>query len=259
MDQIYIPKNREGFDIGNYVLITPLSSENIHSKAGLKPFFYNLMSIEPIKLRIINEIFGLIAKKIKDYDNIMVTGSFLEKGFCFNDIDILLITDKKINLGLIRESLEKSIGIKVHLIVIDNKSLLKGLSSDPLYQMMISRFISLKRAVYNIKPKINYKLLDLHLLKSKVLLDNFDLLSGDEKFHHTRNLVSIYLFIKNKKVSAQIVNDKIKELFKLDGINDLKINQLNKKDYLGKYKTLYDEVFDIIINEIKKQDGAKQK
>ena len=37
MDQVYIPKNRIGFDTGSYVIIKPLQEIE---KAIIKPFFW---------------------------------------------------------------------------------------------------------------------------------------------------------------------------------------------------------------------------
>ena len=97
MDQIYISKNREGLNTGSYVIIKPLKT--ITTTKNKKPYFYNIKSIEPIKLRIINQIIKII-NKITPNDNIIITGSFLDKGFNFNDIDILLINNKKSNISV---------------------------------------------------------------------------------------------------------------------------------------------------------------
>ena len=91
MDQVYIPKNRSGMNTGEYVLIMPLrKSIEGRKKSPFKPYFYNLKSVEPIKLHIIEEIFSMIEKEA-NAENIIITGSFLEPGFKFNDIDILII------------------------------------------------------------------------------------------------------------------------------------------------------------------------
>jgi len=177
MDQIYIPKKRVDFTIGSYVVIRPLETVD----EEIKPFFYNIKHLEPIKTKIIKEIFKNLSGIIK-CDNIIITGSFLEDGFRFNDIDIILVSEEKINTKPIVDLLESRIGPKFHLILISNKALIKGLSTDPLYMLMLSKCVSKTRFVYRVKSKINYKLLDLHLLKSKLLTDNFDFLTGDEKY-----------------------------------------------------------------------------
>ena len=178
MDQIYIPKKRNGFVTGSYVIIQNIKTP-IQTK---KPYFYNIKSIEPIKIEVIKQIMQIINKTIS-CENIIITGSFLDKGFNFNDIDIILINKNNLNIKVIKEEIEKSTGIKTHIIQTTNKTLIKGLSTDPLYQMMLSKYITKKRFIYKIKNKIKYKILDLHLLKSKILIDNFDILNGNEKYY----------------------------------------------------------------------------
>jgi hypothetical protein len=110
MDQIYLPKNRQGFNIGNYVIIKPVINEKVNIKRQ-RPYFYDIKLIEPIKLKIIGEIFSIIEEEIENYENIIITGSFVESGFKFNDIDILLITQspKSENKNNIKNNIESNI------------------------------------------------------------------------------------------------------------------------------------------------------
>src|SRR3989344_7711032 len=94
MDQIYIPKNRHGLNDGEYVLIKAVQQK----EEAKKPYFYNVRELEPLKLKVIDDVFLLVDRNISGYDNIIITGSFLDKGFNFNDLDIIIITDKEINL-----------------------------------------------------------------------------------------------------------------------------------------------------------------
>ena len=263
IDQIYLPKKRIGFSIGNYVRIIPLDI-SIETIKRNKPYFYNIGDIEPIKLKITKEIFAIIDKEVKN-QNIIITGSFLDYGFNFNDLDILIIknmlndAEEKQIIEIIAEKIKNNIGIKPHIILIDNQSLIKGLSIDPLYQSMLSRCISKERIIYKIDPeknKINYKILDLHLLKSKVLIDTFDSLTGEEKYYYLQNMVSIYLFIKSRRISKEMVEKKIKELFELDK-KSLKQNLIDKKEFLKEYKKLYKKTFNLIMKGVKKQDDSK--
>jgi len=252
MDQVYIPKNRTGMNTGEYVIITPLGKRIEEGKKSVfKPYFYNLKKIEPIKLQIIEEIFSIIEKDTeKGVENIIITGSFLDPGFKFNDIDLLIINEEKVNIEILKEKIEKTIGIKAHLIFLDNKTLGLGLSTDPLYSLMLSKCLSKKRIILKIKRKINYKLLDLHLLKSKNLIDNFDILNGDEKYYLALNMISIFLFIQNKKLSKELVNHEIEKLLNIS-IKELKENLIDKQDFIKKYKEIYSKTFNLIMEGIK--------
>ncbi len=239
MDQVYIPKNRNGFGIGDYVVVKEIEKSRIE-----RPFFYNIDFVEPVKLEIIKEIIKIIDKNVKN-ENVIITGSFLDKGFCFNDVDVIVVSEEKKNIEkLIIDKLK----IKVHVLFLNNKELKKGLEIDPLYQMMLSRCIAKKRFIYNIKSKINYKILDLYLLKSKVLVDNFDFLDGNEKYYLIRNLVAIYLYLENKKIGKEKVDKEIERKF--EKIEKIKKNMLEKTSFLKKFKKMYDETFERVMDGI---------
>ena len=253
MDQVYIPKNRIGLDIGRYVLISSFD-EGKDSKID-KPYFYGVSNVGSLKIEIINKIFRAVENSVESYENIIVGGSFIDEGFDFNDIDVLIVSDDKLNVKIIEKMLERDIGAKIHVVFIDNKSLIEGMSSDPLYIMILSKCAARKRFVYRIKRKINYKILDFHLLKSKALVDGFDVLSGREKYKLTRNMIAISLFLKGKKVSLDLVDKEINKVFGLKDVREIKLNMLKKNDFLRRYKKVYEGTLNIVFRGIK--DGAK--
>ena len=250
MDQIYIPKKRVGMPTGSYVMIKPIETE----PKAIKPFFYNITYLEPIKVKIIEEIFKTIDKYTKS-ENIIITGSFLEQGFNFNDIDIIIIAENSLNKEYISNTLKKKIGAKTHLIAINNKALLKGLSTDPLYRIMLSRCVAKKRLIYRPGFKVNYKVLDLHLLKSKLLINNFDFLTGNEKYEIVRNLIAISQFINKREITKAGIDIAIDNTFGANTVEKLKNNLLPKKDFLDKYRKIYINVQNKILNKIK--NGSK--
>lgn len=260
MDQIYIPKIRNGFSTGSYVLIKPINPQELNNESQIKIkkaqfYFYNLSFLEPIKLEIIKMIIKIIDSKTES-KNIIITGSFLKKGFNFNDVDILVINklnEIKENSNQIKEinkAIENSLGIKSHIIIIDNKSLIGGLCTDPLYQMMLGQYVSKNRVIYNIKNEINYKLLDLQLLKSKSLITNWNILNGNEKYYLTRNMLVISLFLKNKKINEKELEKEIKQSLNTT-TEKIKQNLLEKTNFLKNYKKTYDILFNKIMKEIK--------
>ena len=253
MDQIYLPKRRIGFIPGEYVIISPLVNPLGEKELSIKLNFYGLKKLEPVKVNLIEEIVKRIRNKV-NVDNIIFTGSFLEKGFRFNDIDILLISEseKSIEISLIKKEIEEFSGIKPHLICLSNKTLSSGLSNDPLYNLMLSKCVSLNKIIFNVKRKINYKLLDLNLLKSKNLIENFNMLNGDEKYYLTLNMVSILMFIQNKKLSKEIVEKEIEKLFDIK-INDLKGNMI-EESFILKYKEIFNKTFSLVLDNIKGEE-----
>lgn len=249
MNQIYLPKNA-GVRImpGDYVVINLLTS-SISEKQAFKPYFYGIKELEPIKLKIVEEVFDIILKLSKEEVNIIITGSFLDKGFNFNDLDILIL-DNKIDVTSIEKKIYEMTGIRTHIIALTKEELTQGLASDPLFQTMISRCISKDRLIFNYKPIINVKILDLHLLKSKNLIDNFEVLSGREKYYLTFNLLSIMLFLEKGKITKEIVEKVINQEFHLKNNEEIKEN-LIREEFLNKYKKLYDKTFNLIMKNSK--------
>ena len=256
MDQIYIPKNRIGLTSGSLVVIKPLIQEE-HAKLQLrgKHFLYGVNKIESIKIEIINRVFSIIEKNTKEVKNIIIFGSFLEEGFYFNDLDILIISEKEISDRLLKAEISAEIGVKTHILQMTSEELIEGLKYDPLYLNMISRCVAKNRIVFNIKRKINAQLLDLNLLKSKTLIDNFDALSGREMYYLTKNMIAILLFIRRKNISSDSIDKEIKKIFKIDS-GDIKEKILNKNKFLIKYKEVYEKIFKLIIGT-KNKNGSK--
>ncbi len=247
MDQVYIPKERTpGFEIGSTVLIQP-----VFEKAGQKPYYYNIRYLEPVKITIIEEIFNYLGYA----DNAIITGSFVEEGFGFEDIDVIVVTGKKVDSESIENHFKTALGIKTQIIALNFKTLLKGVSTDPLFQMLVSKFVAKRRVLFRTARKVNYKLLDLHLLKSELLITNFYFLTGREKYKFVRNLFAITLFLDKKNISSEAVDSEINRCFGNGSVRSIKENMVGKS-FLAKYKRLYGNTFKQIMNGVK--NGPKQ-
>ncbi len=247
MDQIYIPKNRVGLYTGSYVKITPIDNVEIPRQL----YFHNVKNIEPIKVQIVKNLFEIIDNY--NNDNIIITGSFLEKGFNFNDIDILVISEKNTTIS---KEIESKLKINPHIIFLTNKELQRGLETDPLYQLMLDKCIAKNRFIYKFQNKPNYKILDLHLLKSAILPTNFDILDGRNKYYLIRNIIAIDLYIKNKKLTKENIDNTIKSSFNLNSIDEIRNNMLDKSSFIKKYNNLYKKISEKIMKGVK--DGSKQ-
>ncbi len=253
MDQVYLPKSRLGLAVGEYVIVQPLEREpgegNKKNRTGR--YFYGIKHLEPVKLEIAEKVFSLLERKIGRYENIIITGSFLDKGFSFNDLDILLVSEEKANLEWLKRELEKLTGIKIHLIQLSRADLIEGLTRDPLYQLMLSQCLARKRMIYRINHVMDYKLLDLQLLQSKLLPENFDALGGKEKYYLTRNLAAVRAYLQTGNTKKEEVETLIKRQFLLSDISRIKENLLSKKEFLTEYKKLYNQTFKLILGGIK--------
>ena len=247
MDQVYIPKERApGFEVGATVLIQPVAE-----KAKPALYYYSIKCLEPVKVAIIEDIFNYL----KHADNVIITGSFIEEGFDFEDMDIIVVTEESIDSKSIENHFKTALGVKVHIVALNFKTLLKGISTDPLFQMLTSKFVSKERVIFKTKNRINYKLLDLHLLKSELLITNFYSLTGGEKYKFVRNLFAIILFLDKKSISLESVDKEINRSFGKGSVRNIKENLVDKS-FLAKYEKMYGEAFKRIMKGVK--NGPKQ-
>ncbi len=244
MDQIYVPKIRApGFEKGVTVAITPLQS-----KAITEIYCYHVQHLEPIKKVMVDEIFSYF----EHVDNVLVAGSFLEEGFEFQDIDTVVLTEKSIDNMVIKTHFKAALGIDIHLICLPLKELLKGIDSDPLFQMLLSRFVAKKRLIVPKNRTIKYKLLDLQLLESKALIDSFDFLNGRKKYKLIRNAVAIACFLDNKSLSASLVDNEIERYFGEASVISIKENTVDA-EFLLKYKLFHKKLLNRILEGVKNE------
>ena len=257
MDQIYLPKNRHSFPVGCHVLVKPLDTSS-RASTVMKPVLYGIKYVEPVKMSVVESVFECVEKHVGVYENILIAGSFVERGFHFHDVDILLLTEEKVDELALQRSVERVTGIKTHLIVLTVKTLVQGLSTDPLYQCMTSMCIARKRFLYKTKKRVLYKMLDLHLLKSDLMLEHFDALSGDEKYDLTRNMIAIHLFLREKRVNSDMVHAEIQKVFALREISEIRENLLEKKIFLKQYKKIYTDTFNKLMEGVRHDSKQKQ-
>jgi hypothetical protein len=212
-NQIYLKKN-EGieFQPGKAVIIKSVLEEPESN------IFEYRVTLSNIKKQIVKSIFGIIDDNCS-YDNILITGSFLEKGFNFNDIDIIIINPK--NTDKVKELITENIGIKPHLILIDSKSLNKGIKRDPLFRLMIDRYVSIKRTLFRRDKEIDYKLIDIYLVRNKNLIDGFDLLNIGQRKKMLRDFVGLKLFAENKEITIKGIEKETERIFGKDIIEKL--------------------------------------
>jgi len=89
------------------------------------------------------------------------------------------------------------------------------------------------------------------------LAENFDFLSGKDKYNMVRNAVAIDLFLSGRKIGMDEVNKEIRKVFGLKSVEEIKLNVLDKVDFLKKYKKFYNNVFEKIIKGVKNDTKSK--
>ena len=256
-NQIYLQKNEgAGFEPGKSVVISPL--ENIISKEP--PIFEYNVKLESLKREIVKLVFKIVDSH-GHYGNIIITGSFLDEGFNFEDIDIIIINSVNIEKDEIKNTIERNTGINTHLTLIDSESFNRGIRRDPLFRLMIDRYVSTKRAIFRNDRELNYKLLDIHLLKNKNLIEGYDLFSIKQRKKLLRDFISIKLFSENKKVTIKSIEKETNMLFGRDIIENLFYygNNEEKHKFIAKLKKEFNKLEEHILKNVTKQAWSDKK
>lgn len=249
-NQIYLQKNEIGFEPGKNVVISAFDDL---LERNISIFEYNI-KLNSIKREIIKTIFKLIDDSCS-YKNIIITGSFLEAGFNFEDIDIIIINPQKLDKDKLNGSITHAIGVKPHLILIDSQSFNKGIKRDPLFRLMVDRYVSVKRAIFNQSREINYKLLDAYLLKNKNLIDGFDLFNIKQRKKLLRDFISIKLFVENKEVTINNIEKEEVKIFGKDIIEKLFYYGAisSKREFISKLRKEFNKLEKRILKNVSKQ------
>lgn len=250
-NQIYLQKNEGiGFEPGKSVVISPLEAIIVKEPSI---FEYNV-KLESLKREIVKTIFK-IAESHGHYDNIIITGSFLDEGFNFEDIDIIIVNPQNLEKEKLKDSIEQSIGIIPHLILIDSESLNRGIRRDPLFRLMIDRCVSAKRAIFRKEREFNYKLLDIYLLRNKNLIGGYDLFSIRQRKKLLRDFISIKLFSENKEVTIKSIEKETNRLFGKGVIESLFYygNNEEKHKFIAKLKKEFNKLENHILKNAAKQ------
>ena len=250
-NQIYLQKNEGiGFKPGNSVVISPL--EDIIAKEPA--IFEYKVKLESLKREIVKSLFKIVDSH-GNFNNIIITGSFLDEGFNFEDIDIIIINPGNMEKDKLKDSIEQNIGISPHLILIDSESFNRGIKRDPLFRLMVDRYVSAKRAIFRKDRKLNYKLLDIYLLKNKNLIEGYDLFSIKQRKKLLRDFISIKLFSENREVTIKNIEKETNRLFGKDIIENLFYygNNEEKHEFIAKLKKEFNKLENHILKNVTKQ------
>ena len=203
-NQVYIPKGMENLiEVGDEVEVRLV-------KKGVSLYYSkNLKKLSEFKEILIKCIFSFFIEK---FDIVMVfaVGSFLTEKVNYNDIDLVLIIDKKINNfeEIVYNKLIEKFNLKFHLLAIEEKKFLNLLKICPLTMSMFSKFICNKP--FGIEKE---KLIDKKHIKFLLMMP-YDLLeirlSSRSFFDCIRRLITIERFLKGKALDTENINSEIK-------------------------------------------------
>ena len=242
-NQIYIPKEKDKeFEIGDLVEIRLLQKKNrlYYSK--------NLKKLSEFKERLISEIFRLLSG-YGEIEQVFVFGSFLTMREDYNDIDILIISDKEKIEDKIYEDLADKFNLKFHLIRLTADELEKQIRICPLIRGMIHSSVS-NEEIKNLSDRdINKDHIKFLLMLPQDVL-NVDV-NSKMLYDSLRRILVIESFLKNIDISMKEVSDKIISLIGDYLYNKIRKNEIIKRQENNMIKKVIKKRLKIINNLLK--------
>jgi len=241
-NQIYIPKEMNGiFEVGDNVEIRLLSK-----KVSLY-YSKNLKKLTNYKENLVKEIFSSLAG-FSDIGQVFIVGSFLTSKIDYNDIDILLISDKNIE-NKVYQSLTDKFNIKFHIISISEERFEYLQYSCPLTRSMLSYFVSNKEFILPAQNKLDIKHIKFLLMTPEDLLKVN--LGSRAYYDSIRRLITIESFLENKPVDILAINNQLTKIIGETLSSMIKNNEIIEKEQIGFLRGIIKEKLSLIKNKIK--------
>lgn len=222
-NQIYIPREYEQvFQEGDIVEI-----RLVEKKAKLY-YSKNLKKLSEFKEKLIKDVFYEISN-FKEIDQVFIFGSFLTKNIDYNDIDLLIISEKEDIDKKIYHELTKKLNLKFHLISIPKESLNKQIKIDPLIRSMFYYCVSNKKIEKLLERELDEKHIRFLLMFPEDLI-RVSLDEGKVFYDVLRKLIAIEHFLKGKDIAPDMINEELEKLIDKKKLEFIKENNpLDKK------------------------------
>jgi len=225
-NQIYIPSNKEKeFEPGDLVEVKLLKKKT--------RIYYsnNLEKLAEFKKNLIEEIFKFLAGYI-EINQVFIFGSFLTKKIGYNDIDVLILTQRKNNNldNKVYNDLINKFNLNFHIISFNEQIC-------PLTRSMLYYHVSDKEFKIPIKTTIDENHIRFLLMMPEDLLE-VDLDYGIEYYNALRKLCVIKKFLMGKEISPNNIDSYLENLIDKRVLDLLKRNEILDKNILRKIKNV---------------------
>ena len=247
-NQIYVPKEAESeFEAGDLVEVKLLQKkvQLYYSK--------NLPKISEFKEKLIRDIF-IFLSEFKEIEQVFVFGSFLTKEIDYNDIDLLIISDKS-KEDKIYQRLIKIFNLKFHVISVDKEKLEKALENCPLTRSMLYYFVSNKPFAIKKDTRIDKNHIKFLMMFPEDLL-RVSLDYGLAYYDSLRKLIVIENFLKKQEIPPNLIDKELEKLIDKRKLEFLKKNRILDKKIQEEIKIIIKEKINLIYRTLK--NGKKR-
>ncbi|MEK6874002.1 MAG: hypothetical protein AABW91_04080 [Nanoarchaeota archaeon] len=242
-NQIYIPLGMNGiFEIGDIVEIKLLRKK--------VSFYYskNLKKLSNYKENLAKELFSFLSG-FKEIKQAFIVGSFLTSKIDYNDIDILLISDKNIENEVYQSLIEK-FNIKFHVITIPAHRFEYLIYSCPLTRSMLSYFVSNKEFILPSQNKLDINHIRFLLMTPEDLLEVN--LGSRAYYDSIRRLITIESFLENKPVDILKINNQLTKITGESLFSLIKNNEIIENGQIKFLREIIKRKLDLIKNKLNK-------
>lgn len=231
-NQIYIPKEMQleflpGYDVE--VTLIPQKDkiyycENLKDTGILSDFKKNLIK------EMLKEL-----NNFKEINQVFIIGSFLTQKQDYNDIDIILITNKKEDFEKeVYNTLLEKFEMKFHLLSINQDKFKQIQEYDPIMRSMLYYFVSNKPFKLSKKTQINKEHLKFLLMMPEDLL-KIDL-NSRVYYDCLRRLISIENFLEKEQIDPINIEEDIKKILNIEILKDIKKDKEISKEIRNKIR-----------------------
>ncbi|MEK6855776.1 MAG: nucleotidyltransferase domain-containing protein [Nanoarchaeota archaeon] len=219
-NQIYIPKDMESvFEAGDMVEVRLIEKKDriFYSK--------NLKDLSEFKRKIVEKVFSILGR-LKEVERIFLFGSFLTSKNEYHDIDVLVISDKKLIDSKVYDILNEEFDMKFHIISIQKNKFEQLLKICPLMRSMMFYTISNERIEDLPEREIDKKYLKFLLMLPEDLLEIK--LNSRVFYEVLRRLIAIEEFISKGQI------DPVKIDFSLNKeIGEVLLTKIKENSLIG--------------------------
>ncbi|MEK6895389.1 MAG: nucleotidyltransferase domain-containing protein [Nanoarchaeota archaeon] len=240
-NQIYIPKEAKDFEVGDIVQVRLL-------KKHYKLYYSNNLKISEFKEKLILDIFSFLSQ-FKEISQIFIFGSFLTKREDYNDIDILIISDKEKIEQDIYESLINKFNLKFHIISISERQLNYLVHTCPMTRSMLYSFVSNKEFSLPSETRLDKNHIKFLLMMPEDLLNIK--INSKIYYDNIRRLITIERFLEKKDANPLEINKELERVLEKNILKLTKDNESINENILRKLKKVIKNKLNNINKKIK--------
>jgi predicted nucleotidyltransferase len=243
-NQIYIPKNMElNFQSGDIVEVTLIEKKSsIHYSS-------NLIKLGEFKENLIKNIFSEL-DKFREIKQIFIIGSFLTQKQDYNDIDIILISEKNLEKEIYKTLIEK-FELKFHIMSIPEDNFKSLQKYCPMTRSMLYYFVSNKKFNLSKDTELNKNHIKFLLMMPEDLLTIK--LKPRVFYDSIRRLLTIVRFLENRPLNPLNINKEIKNILGEKIAIDIRNNEDMNDDIIKKLRNIIKSKLNIINKIIDKK------